>query len=143
MTEPPWNLWEAGDAPASAASGKIGAYTINDTQLCAKLKTPARSDAPRTSHDAARHIEGYAPIQRARVYSFIESRGSHGATDAEVQTALGLGPQSVSPRRGELVALGRVRDSGARRPTPSGRNAMVWVACVPPANGVSIDGGKQ
>jgi hypothetical protein len=43
-------------------------------------------------------------------------------------------PQSVTPRRGELVDAGQVRDSGRQRPTSSGRMATVWVATgSPPA----------
>jgi len=56
---------------------------------------------------------------------FIE-RGAHGGTDEEAQLALGLKPQSETPRRVELVRLLLVRDSGRRRRTSSGRSATVW-----------------
>jgi hypothetical protein len=48
-------------------------------------------------------------------------------TDEEITTRTGLAPNSVRPRRVELVARGLVKDSGMRRPTVSGRQATVWV----------------
>ena len=53
--------------------------------------------------------------------------GRPGMTDEEITTRTGLAPNSVRPRRVELVARGLVKDSGMRRPTVSGRQATVWV----------------
>jgi len=44
----------------------------------------------------------------------------------ELEAALGLPHQTVGPRIRELVQLGQVRDAGVRRPTRSGRGAIVW-----------------
>lgn len=66
---------------------------------------------------------------RARVYAAIAARGAFGATDEELQVALGMNPSTQRPRRVELEDRGRVRDSGARRLTRSGRRAVVWVVC--------------
>lgn len=49
----------------------------------------------------------------------LRQRGPNGATCAEVEQALRLPHQTASAR---------IRDSGARRLTPSGRKAIVWVA---------------
>lgn len=49
-------------------------------------------------------------------------------TDAELGELLHLSAQSVTPRRGELVTLGEVVKTTGRRPTASGRSAVVWVA---------------
>jgi len=125
VTEPPGTLWEAAAAPASASVGDDRILQQHPTR---RLDPPARRDGPATSRAAARSMRSSTPAQRERVLVFIASRGVVGATDAETQTALGLGPQSVSPRRGELARLGLVRDSGARRATPSGRRAIVWIA---------------
>lgn len=61
--------------------------------------------------------------------------GSHGASADEGEAVLGFKPQTYTPRRGELVALGLVVDSGRRPNTASGRPAAVWVTAnhVPPA----------
>jgi hypothetical protein len=61
------------------------------------------------------------------VEAYLTSQGSAGATDNEIELALRLRHQTASARRRELVQLGRVRDSLARRPTDSGRTACVWV----------------
>lgn len=52
---------------------------------------------------------------------------SRGLTDDEIERILGLRHQSVSPRRRELVLLGKVVKSGRTRATRSGRQATVWV----------------
>ena len=89
---------------------------------------PARHNAPAgTSEVAAALIDGSAKDLRARVLAFIIERGQHGATDDEGEAALGIKPQTYTPRRGELAKLGLVADSGERRPTASGRPAAVWV----------------
>jgi hypothetical protein len=79
-----------------------------------------------TSRAAARWIEPKRPNLRVRVYAVIKRYGS--ATDEEIQLETGLNPSTVRPRRVELVELGLVRDSGRRRPTRSGRRAVVWEA---------------
>lgn len=84
--------------------------------------TPPEDDA------AATRIAGHSPTARGRVLAQIRACGEHGATDAEVQAALGMLPQSEPPRRRELVRLGFIRDLRRRRATPSGRPAAVWVA---------------
>jgi hypothetical protein len=88
---------------------------------------PAHHAAPSTSHDAARAIAPHAPRMRDRVMAYLRTCGGWGATDEEAGEALALRPQSYTPRRGELVKLGFVVDSGERRATASGRWAVVWV----------------
>jgi hypothetical protein len=115
-----------------AAPGGAGAG-VNDpndahnlTRL--PLTPPARHNAPAgTSGVAADRIAGHAKDLRARVLAFIVGQGPHGATDDEGEAFLGIKPQTYTPRRGELVALGLVVDSGRRRNTASGRPAAVWV----------------
>jgi uncharacterized protein (DUF433 family) len=59
---------------------------------------------------------------RDRIFAFIELKGKKGATDKEVQKALGVKVTTEVPRRGELVKAGRVVNSGKFR-----RRAIVWV----------------
>lgn len=96
-----------------------------------KIKPHARWNAPRgTSDEAARRIAGHAGTLRAAVLAWIVGCGDHGGTDDEGEAALGIRCQTWTPRRGELVKLGLVVDSGRRRPTSSGRPAAVWVAAT-------------
>lgn len=85
-----------------------------------------------TSEAAADAITMSVATLRARIYSEISKRGVHGATDDEMQVALGIKSQTQSPRRRELVMQGRVADSGRRRNTRSGRSAKVWVTSEVP-----------
>lgn len=80
-----------------------------------------------TSQEAAHSIREGAPTLRSRVLSLLRARPA-GATDEEVQVALGMNPSTERPRRIELCEAGLVVDSGKRRPTASGRMATVWFA---------------
>lgn len=79
-----------------------------------------------TSQIAAEQIKPCAGTLRARVLSFIESTGQAGATDIEIQDALSMEGNTERPRRGELLKIGLIRDSGRTRKTRSGRAAVVW-----------------
>lgn len=89
---------------------------------------PAHHNAPAgTSEVAAKRITGHARTQHARILALIHERGAEGLTDDEGEAQLGIKPQSYTPRRGELVKIGLVVDSGKRRNTDSKRPAAVWV----------------
>jgi len=81
-----------------------------------------------TSKAAAQSIKCHALRLRERMLAFYAERGDHGATDEECQIDLGLSGNTQRPRRCELVRIGRLRDSGKRRPTASGCAAIVWVS---------------
>ena len=115
-------------APLTGGAGVNGPNASpNSTFARLPLMPPVRNDAPETSRVAADRIAGHAKDLRARVLAFIVEQGPHGATDDEGEAVLGIKPQTYTPRRGELVALGLVVDSGRRRNTASGRPAAVWV----------------
>lgn len=125
MNTPPRN-----DAAPSGngASANLSNTSPDSTLVRLPLTPPARHNAPAgTSGVAADRIAGHAKDLRARVLAFIVGQGPHGATDDEGEAALGIKCQTYTPRRGELVALGLVVDSGRRRNTASGRPAAVWV----------------
>lgn len=92
-----------------------------------RVEAPAHRNAPRTSHDAARAIEGVADTLRAKVWALLRERGEYGATDQELQDALGLPSNTQIPRRWELVNAGDVIASKRTRKTRAGRRATVWV----------------
>jgi hypothetical protein len=55
-------------------------------------------------------------------------RRRRGATDEEIQHELQMNPSTQRPRRIELVEAKLVLDSTMKRPTSSGRQAVVWIA---------------
>ena len=52
------------------------------------------------------------------------------ATAAELEDDLGLSRSTVSARCAELLAAGRIKRTGKRRPTRSGRSAAVLEAVI-------------
>jgi len=81
-----------------------------------------------TSREAAREIGPHLNALELVVLEFIRDRGDYGATDEELQGETGLRPDTSRARRVELRDRALVRDSGQRRLTDSGRQAVVWVA---------------
>lgn len=76
-----------------------------------------------TSREAASSIKGKSARLREQV---LQELRRNPATDEELATLLTLSGNTARPRRVELVELGLVEDSGQRRKTASGRNAVVW-----------------
>jgi len=64
---------------------------------------------------------------RLRVYEYLR-RHPDGLTDEELIEKSGVNPNTMRPRRVELYAMGKIKDSGVRRQTRSGSEAVVWVA---------------
>lgn len=81
-----------------------------------------------TSMAAADSVRVAAPILRARVYACIRHAAASGSTCCELEHTLDLRHQTASARCTELRELGFIVDSGARRNTDSGRQAIVWTA---------------
>jgi hypothetical protein len=81
-----------------------------------------------TRVEAAKAIEPVAGRLRKVVLTWLVERGAQGGTDEEMQAALDMAANTQRPRRIELTAAGRVKDSGQTRPTRSGRKAVVWQA---------------
>ena len=52
-----------------------------------------------------------------------------GMTDEEMELIIEIEPNTLRPRRRELVMQGKVRDSGLNRSTRSGKPCIVWEAC--------------
>lgn len=76
-----------------------------------------------TSREAASVIKGKTARLRELVLEELRRTPS---TDEELANALTLSGNTCRPRRVELVELGLVEDSGNRRKTTAGRNAVVW-----------------
>jgi predicted transcriptional regulator len=84
-----------------------------------------------TSDMAAGQIEQVSGRLRNQVLDFIRAQAEAGATAQETDRALGMPPNTITPRIWELRKLGLIRDSGETRPTASKRKAKVWVAISP------------
>lgn len=78
-----------------------------------------------TSEEAAKRIEPHVNSQRGQLLELLRAHPA-GLTDEQMQAMAAMAGHSQSPRRLELQRLGWVRDSGRRRLTRSGRNAVVW-----------------
>lgn len=89
--------------------------------------TPPHSDGD-TSKAAAHAIKPSAGTLRAQVLAAIEGAGTHGYTDGELQTTLKMTGNTQRPRRRELEEANLIHDSGKRRKTVKGRDAVVWVS---------------
>ena len=92
-----------------------------------------------TSEDAAKSMKHIAPSDEARVYALFEKAGSYGVTDKEIELALGMIHESASARRNGLVLKGKVKNSGDKRRSPSGRKVTVWIL----GKGVPTEGAKN
>ena len=64
--------------------------------------------------------------KRRRVYEYLKQTG--GATDEEIERALGISGNTVRPTRGSLVKDKFVYATDLERPTISGNMAIVWKA---------------
>ena len=85
----------------------------------------ARTTDPDTSHSAAASMIDHLGHQRRQVMACIGVVG--GATAYEVAERLGLQQNVVARRCTDLRELGRIIDSGRRRPGSSGRLGIVWI----------------
>ena len=83
-------------------------------------------EATHTSRQAALKVKPKTGKKRARVHSYLQQ---HPATDEQIETALNMSGNTVRPTRGTLVKDGHVIDSGLRRLTKAGNEAIVW-RCV-------------
>jgi hypothetical protein len=96
-------------------------------------------DTPGQAHRRAGDTERAAALavmprtgtQRRAVLEAIAAAGADGLTDHELADKTHLYLYSAAPRRNELLRGGWVRDSGHRRTTPLGSEAVVWTLTLP------------
>ena len=88
----------------------------------------ARKTDPTTSHQAAESVKDITTTQAFILRALRKPR-----TDVDLvaayrayKTAPEASESGIRSRRSELVALGKVVDTGARIKLASGRNAIVW-----------------
>lgn len=86
-----------------------------------------RLHAPDTSHAAAERALPRAATKRRIAYDLIRAAGEQGMTDDELEQRTGWAHQSASACRNSLMHDGWITDSGQRRPTRYGNDAICWV----------------
>ncbi len=110
-------------APAAPRKDATGQFRMFAHAAPATHTAPAVAFSS-TSRDAAAR----APVGAAAlILVALREAGPRGATDAELQNRCGLEGNTERPRRQSLQRRGLIRDSGRTRPTPAGRQAVVWV----------------
>ena len=90
------------------------------------LGTSTGKKHPETSHKAATRALLRSGTQRKTVLDLLKSAYPDGYIDEEMVQILGMNPNSQRPRRVELVEDGWTIDSGLRRLTSYGEEAIVW-----------------
>jgi len=86
--------------------------------------THARSKDPDTSQASAAAAETIATAHKSKIYAVLKSIGP--LTGHQIAPHAGIDAHRVMKRTADLAREGVIEDSGERRPTPSGRYAIVW-----------------
>lgn len=120
---------DATSATLAASDPASGALPPSDRPAPAQRQRAAR----RTSAAAAASVEPRTGSQRHRILSAVAQVARDpalvGLTDVELGAATGIRPNSLRPRRGELVDGGWLEDSGRTR-VHHGNEHTVWVLSV-------------
>ena len=93
-----------------------------------------------TSIEAAVAAGPKVGTQKYVILQILAYQGEYGATEDEIEVALGMLRSAVCGRINALVKEGKVRDSGRVRLSRWGRNCIVWVI-GPAAGGLGNDRG--
>jgi len=86
----------------------------------------SRNSDPETSEEAAESIR--TTDAEAVVLEALKEFGADGATSHDLVAQTGMEWQTVSPRMRPLIRKGFAVETDRRRPGPSGRNCIVFVA---------------
>jgi DNA-binding HxlR family transcriptional regulator len=89
-------------------------------------KPRASAIAPPTSHDAAAWAAKTQKSWHRRILRLLFAKPVNGATVDELERHFQASHQTMSPRVNELVNAGWLEDSGERRETRSGTEAIAW-----------------
>ena len=92
------------------------------------MSVPYTGEVGGTSHQAAVSMREKAQALRIQVQNLIDREQFQGMTDDEIKIETGLVSNTEIPRRNELMNAGLVHDSGLRRKTAQGRQAIVWTS---------------
>jgi hypothetical protein len=84
-------------------------------------------NAPQTSQAAAAKALPSSGTKRRHIYDMIVASGMFGVCDHEIEQATNWLHQSASAARNSLMNDGLIIDSGMRRKTPQGNDAIAWI----------------
>lgn len=96
-----------------------------------------------TSREAAEALSPHLGRLQALSNAAICAAGPRGLTKYETSDTLGIDYTAIHPRISELRKKGLVVDSGRRRPNPSGKKAIVWIAAPVLRGGPAARHGKS
>jgi predicted transcriptional regulator len=85
---------------------------------------------PDTSHKAAQKALPNSGTKKKIIYDLIVASGMFGVCDHEIEESLGWTHQTASSSRNALMNDGWVIDSGHRRATKQGNDAIAWIAVL-------------
>ena len=88
----------------------------------------ARHSDPPTSQAAAEAVRGKEASGMEAIVVNVLKQAPNGYTNHELVEATGLTWNTCTPRIRPLVRKGLVADSGCKRPGPTGKKCVVWVA---------------
>jgi hypothetical protein len=88
---------------------------------------PAPDNQQYSQQNAEAAPERLGPLQRETIAAIRDAQCG-GRTAFEAASVTGHDRHSIQPRITELQRKGLVVASGRRRPNPSGKTAMVWIA---------------
>ena len=88
----------------------------------------ARHSDPPTSKAAAESVRGKGASKMESVVLEALRSSSRGLTSHELVSWTGLPWNTCTPRVKPLVRKGLAADSGLKRPGPTGKQCVVWVA---------------
>lgn len=94
----------------------------------ARQNHPGPTGVAGTSRDAYEVLQPVLGARQREVMRFVRLRGNRGATREEIADGTGLRIQTVCGRCAELVAIGLLYETDARRLTSSGHAAKVLKA---------------
>jgi len=81
---------------------------------------------PATSRTAAQNAFLRSGTRRKMIYELIKRHYEVGLCDHEIIEITALSPNTARPTRISLMKDGLISDSGKRRKTPQGNDAIVW-----------------
>jgi hypothetical protein len=87
---------------------------------------PAKAHRGGTKPTSAAAYDSIKPSITESQQRVLDRLKERALTDHELSESLQMNPSTLRPRRGELLAMGLIRDSGETRQTGSGRAAIVW-----------------
>ena len=115
------------DCDTALLPGPLGDLARAYQKARRSIDDPPSNGVP-TSNAAAASVKPITGRQRRMMLGYFQRHGVD-YTDEELMIYLHdvISPNAIRPRRGELVEAGMIRDSGVRRKTQSGRQAIVWI----------------